>query len=230
MRIVNETVYNSEDIQALMVKVADLCAQEHETRGRKRKAAAVSKGEVWRMEEFYFQRKPLPELLRVGYYNYRRPEGGKSRKAQQGDQFVSMIRVHSSGPRLGIVKPALLPLNPLTVLAHCAEGAVRTVPAEVVYQIASGFTRGRRGHPGIETLRNLSETHVIRFALKAKRGARKEAKEEVRKARIASLDWKIRVERNSLAALESKMEKHREKLAKLQKRRDKLQPQEQARV
>ena len=180
MKIVNETVYNSDDLYNLFRAVDDASWAEIQNARWRIFHEQKAVGKVWTPSTYYTVRKDLPETVRVGYCGLP--------KQQRGTQGYTTLRNrYTTSPRVGIVKPEQLPLPPLMILAHCAEGATRTLPFDAVVSLVKSFSRTQR-HSLDEKVRNdLAENHSVTFALKPKAGAKAAVKAAAEQAKIASL-------------------------------------------
>ena len=230
MKIVNETVYSNDDIYNLFIAVNRLCWRAMEITVDKWKAQAKAEGRIWNdTGGYYKEQRPLPRILRIGYRTYKVKtvdQDGKPVK-QTEPSFVSARGRYTDSPRFGIVKPVHLPLNPLVVLAHCADGARREIPREVMQALARTFSRNMKGSPSDDQFSDLIDDHQITFSLDVSRAAKAAAKAAAKKARVASLEYKIRIKIREINETTARLNKRQEQLAVLNIRLDKIQPQEE---
>jgi len=158
MKIVNETCYSTEDLEAMWAKVVDMI--------EKFDAEVVT---------YNISNRVLPETLRIGYYNGSFTPG----RYNQDVTYTSLRGRGKQHRRLGICKKQHLPnMSPLHRLATaCNE--LNVVPQEVTKQIGVSMTQLYGW--GIYRLWNSQEfdhltgwldTFTLRFRERAMRGSR----------------------------------------------------------
>ena len=138
LTILNDTIYNTEDIRSLLIKVK-------ETVTSKTFKADVAAHKVW-----FYESRFEPECLRIGYYN---PKGEHQRVFNISSQW-------QGNPRLGIINPNKLQANPLMALASQAmenASGELIVPADTVVALVTGILRLFRTNTQIHTYDCLAE-------------------------------------------------------------------------
>ena len=118
-------------------------------------------------------------------------------------------------------------LRPTLILAHCADGANRALPREVIHSLARAFARTRNGHPSDDDYGLLVDNYQITFSLSVTKEAKAESKAARKVARIASLKANIAQEQSALDSLFAKGDKHRKKIASYTEKLAKLEPQDE---
>jgi hypothetical protein len=200
MEILNETVYDSGDLERFLVWVGDVCFE-------------AQKGRKWGYDE----PRPLPEKLRIGYYNQTDREDGEVRWSSLTGGWRVKVK------RLGIVRPTKLPLVAMEVIARAAgDKDQRTLPREVMLclaqRAADALGYSYRNDP--DDL--IDRAPVIRYDHKADRESAKAAKALAREQSIARLHDKIRWTQHDIDRLEVKLREANTKLFKAKARLHKL--------
>jgi len=229
MKIINETVYNSDDLYNLFIAIDRLCWRTMQMAVARWKRDALAKGTVWSESNYYDEQRPLPQELRIGYRTKPKPKKTDEVDAQKKTEpsFVTSSGLHSDSPRFGITRPTDLPISPLVVLAHCAEGANRTLPREVVQALARKFARTRKGWPSDDDCSYLVDDHQVTFSLLVSPKMVIEAKAAANRAKAAALSHKIRIKRDEVNAAEAVLAKRQKQLDTLQARLAKLSPKQE---
>jgi hypothetical protein len=228
MKIINETVYNDDDLYNLYRAVERLCWRATEQQVARWKQSAKARGQVWAHHDYYDE-QPLPKEIRIGYRSTpkRKKDDDVDALKQTEPSFTTIRGRRTNSPRFGIVRPSDLPLCPLVILAQCAEDAHRALPREVVQSVARIFAKSRRGNPTDDDFSYLVDDHQITFTLAVTQEAKAAAKAASKKARIASLRFKIDVKQDEIKATLATLDKRRDQLATLETRMAKLNPKQE---
>jgi hypothetical protein len=220
IKIINETVYNDDDLQALLYVVRDATLKEFVERGARNKKMSETRGVEWTAANVaYFASHREPTEVRVGYYACNPPKPdryGSLRERQGSERYCSVRGTHSDSPRIGIVRADRLPLPPLVVLAHCAENATRDVPTEVVDALICVFSKCFDGNISSEYREFLAARNRVRFSLNPKQGSKEAMRKASRAGRIRALLKKRSRLQERLDVLTSEIDVLDQKLHKLQ--------------
>jgi len=191
VKIINETCYNTEDLESLFEKVQS-SVQESE--------------EPWKNQNgmTLYPHDP-PASVRIGYY---KPSTEKCRWS--GERNYINKTGWGDDVRLGIVRPSALGVSPLVALAQAADGANLRLPTDVVKLLVKSFC-GLITYASLLETRNLAtlwswvDSFEIRYRARAKRGSRAEVKRARDLAKVTKLKSKIVNSGYSITTLENQL-------------------------
>lgn len=223
LKILNETVYDSDDIRNLLFWLRDTGAPlanaawkaQHELYEHNR-----AQRDPTYMRRPFSDYPPHPlgwEALRVGYY-----AGGKH--DDDSPKWVSWSHPYGKAPRLGIVKHTKLPLVPMEVIAHAAaDKDQRTLPRETFVDLI----RELMGVMGYGIVEDAAETLAdeaprIRYAFKVDKASAKASKHRADKDALKRAKQTAGYMEREVEGLEEKLAERRAKLLKLRTRIIKL--------
>lgn len=230
LKILNETVYDSDDVRTLLFWVREK-GYPLETQRRKESHDSYQI-ELRRKNPTHVVKpfNPWPirdtpwEEIRLGYYG-----GGKHR--DDSPKWTSWSSPYNKTPRLGIVKHTKLPLVPMEVIAHAAaDKDQRTLPPEVHKDLIKLFCElwGYRSVADEFAETHADEAPKVRYAFKADKASAKASKrradrDNLKRARknvgylereVEHLEEKLRIKRTKLLKARSRIAKLEAKVAK----------------
>lgn len=205
MEILNETVYDSGDLERFILWVRDQC---HVLENERLKQNGGSPREP----------RKLPEKLRVGYYNQSPREDGEV-------HWTSLTGRWDQVNRLGIIRHTKLPLVAMEVIAReASDKDQRTLPREVVVclllKVSSMFGYWRSASSSL--LEAVDQAPAIRYQWRADRKSAKAAKALADQQRAERLTQKIGWINRDIKRLEDKLREANTKLFKAKARLHKL--------
>ena len=188
LKIINETCYNTEDLQDLMSKIYDTMVDPD------LKSAIQNSGSHW-----YYAPRVAFDTLRVGYYNSKRVQSEASK--QHGGHnltFANMSARWTGSPRLGIVKKSKLYSSPLMAMAAQAEGGDGPqMPQEVVDCLiiklmgAMGANSRLYFSDAFSEHFSWAKGFSVRYTERAKKGAAAKAGRERKRLALVKLQRKV---------------------------------------
>jgi hypothetical protein len=219
MEILNETVYDSNDLHKVIVYARDWAHRSaldwHRTRPI---YAGVPPSPPP-------QPKPLPAKIRFGYYAGKKNTGGSG-----GDSMSYVYRsgtgYRSSGQvaRIGIVRPTDLPLEAMEVVAlAAADKSKRTLPNVVMHQLVLVLVRSLfEGLFGDDKEVDYSECMVVHYDHRPDQRSSKESRELARAERLRRAEREVAYLESHIVHLKTKLTKAEEKIIKSRERLDRL--------
>lgn len=229
MKILNETVYCSDDIRELVIATRDLCAQElkEQRLDSERRYKAGHYGSFNSAAEWWTP-SPLPEMIRIGYYKPTN-EAKDSVCIEYGtnEPMSSVTSRYGTAPRIGIVPVERLGLPEMLVVAHAASDSKLKTPLGLRQDVARSISKIFRGSPPTSDLIALARRMPLGITHEVKCDPASLKVEKI-KARQASLLKKIDIAtdnitraREKLLVLEARRQELRDRLVKLNHKKEK---------
>jgi hypothetical protein len=225
MEILNETVYDSQDIRILCYEIASRCeVRQAETKQVMKERFELGEVRRFNPDHYWWQPSPLPEQLRVGYY--------KRSSTRGPERFCSIRWRNSVAPRLGIAPIEELDLPAMLVVAGAASDIGIEIPTRVlravILQIASIF----RGSLKNDDVGEFARLYSLRVC--SREGGvttAQQVKQARHRAKVTSTERKIAIIDDDVSRLERQIVELKVKRVDLEEKLQKLQPkQEVARV
>lgn len=186
MEIINESCYNTEDLEALFQKVEETCKE----------LSIDHFGQTGFKQNLY----DLPLQVVIGYYRPR----DRLDPYSKTPNYVNRTGGRRT-PRIGIVKPSAFDIAPLVALAQAIDTDDFFVPADVVCDITKVVT-GLLGHWGSVRGDRWSwvTSFKLRYSLRAKRGARTRVKNVRDRRRLKRLEKELELCKNDILCFQQK--------------------------
>jgi hypothetical protein len=233
MEVLNETVYDSDDLEKVVLhaqKKAYERAVAHAIQYNAQQTSASYRQAVPNAPQ------PLPNQVRFGYYN--NPKGDDTGgSGPQQDATVDVLYVSSRGRRygrggicrIGIAPPTKLPLNAMQVLALAAsDKEQRTLPRQVLGDLVIVLMRtlfhgyaARTDEQEEKWL--LNGCPPVRYGFKPDRASAKKSKDLASSDRTERLHQQIKYTEARIERLGKEQTEEQEKLEKLRLRLNKLE-------
>jgi hypothetical protein len=236
MQISNETVYRSEDIEAVFATL--LHVAHNRLTIRRNEQLQCYQGQPNRYVPPAPTLRPLPDKLRIGYYA--RPKDGVTKRGRPAP-YVSPGRSRygwrtDEGQRIGIVRSQHLPLNAMEVIARAAaDDEQRVLPEEVMRDLIRALCR-YVASPSIlekEDFAVILEKHQVRYATKlsaAAKAARKRSQEINSQRTLDNARRNVGWKRGAVASLEKRLDEARLELEKAEERYARLRAEQDGRM
>lgn len=225
LKILNETVYDSDDIRNLLFWIRDKGGPLENQ--RRKESHDLLQSERAKRDKSYILRPFTPWApsditwgsLRVGYYG-----GGKH--DDDSTKWTSWSHPYGKTPRLGIVKHTKLPLVPMEVIAHAAaDKDQRTLPKEVfadlIYELCVVLGYRLVANEFVETF--VDEAPKVRYAFTVDRASARASKQRANKDDLDRTRKMVGYLAREIENLEEKLRDKRTKLLKARARIAKLE-------
>jgi hypothetical protein len=220
MKILNETVFDSDDICAIVIWARDVAHKIRCERSLKN-WHQYNKGRTP-----YTQPTPrqLPETLRIGYYSVPKLQ------ADEEPRWASITGKYNATKRIGIARPTKFPLVAMEIIALAASDKDQRIVPGAVMDFLLGRLLTMFGIYQVkdEIGKYVADMPQIRYDHKPNKASKKAAQKLAAEERAQSLTKRIGWARQDVAQAEEKLQDARIKLNKLLDRQAKLEGKQHA--